>query len=73
MTDLSGLSQTWKKLTKLISPDKSQLFHAILNLLSQREFSIALECSYLYEIYMPTTMFFLDDKTSLLGNKPVTF
>ena len=52
MTDLSGLSQTWKKLTKLISLDKSQLFQAILNLLSQIEFSVALECSYLYEIYM---------------------
>ena len=73
MTDLSGLSQTWKKLTKLIGLDKSQLFQAILNLLTQREFSVALECSYLYEIYALLQYFFLMMKTGILGNKPVTF
>ena len=62
MTDLSGLSQTWKKLTKLISPDKSQLFQAIQNLSARESFPLPLSAVIYMKFICTTTMFFLDDE-----------
>ena len=62
MTKLAGLSQTWKKLTKLISLDKSQLFQAILNLLARDSFPLPLSAVIYTKFICTTTMFFLDDE-----------